>query len=670
VVVIPLWDLKELTIVLRRCTEMKKQIKYAGIKAGIAFYFFFSCIQLPAQLLDKQVCSGGVGSPNGGIGVPEWFNFFKNGKYPGDSLPRSKTSYSYTSGSCPAEGQYTITNSLVNCPGDDWHTGIGAVSTDSLGGNFMLVNGSAIPGDVYVDTMSNLCGDTRFLFEISFTSLALPTSCGGHPSMPYFTITIQAPDGSVLGGYFTGPIDANTSDTYDVPFATPPGVNSAIVRVTDGAPGGCGNAFGMAVLVAVQCLPEIVPHIESYFCSGGNSFAQITTRVGPGFSDPAFQWQVLNDSSWVDIAGATFLNYNASVDTGSTAKYRIEMAEKGNMGIMTCRVPSAIVPIYQGIPDAQPIVTSNSPVCSNKTIFLTATGGSSYQWTGPGGFTSVEQSPSFTASNASAGQYAVVISDNFGCKVTGSTTVTMLTAPKAVVNGKQSICLGDSVILEASGGDTYTWVPTINLSDPAASNPIAKPTSTTRYIVAIVDSNYCSDTASVLVVVNPKPIVNAGGEKAVIKGQSITLDGSVGDPTSVEYGWVPSPTLNNIHLLDPVANPDVNTNYVLTATSIFGCGNTADTAIVKVLNLGVPNAFTPNGDGRNDIWHIPALQAFPNAVVTVYNRYGQKVFESSGGNKDWDGRYRNADLPAGAYVYAIDLKNNNPVIKGTVIIVR
>src|ERR1700733_1262980 len=198
---------------------MKKQIKYAGIKAAIAFYFVFSFIQLSAPF--PQPCSGGGGSPNGGPGVPIWFNFFANGAYPGDSLPRGKTSYAYTSGSCPAEGQYTITNSLANCPGDDWYTGEGIVATSSVGGNFMLVNGSAIPGDVYVDTMTNLCGGTYNAFWITFTGVAFPNSCGGHPVKPYFTITIQAPDGTALASYVTDTIATYISDTYEVPFTTP-----------------------------------------------------------------------------------------------------------------------------------------------------------------------------------------------------------------------------------------------------------------------------------------------------------------------------------------------------------------------------------------------------------------------------------------------------------------
>ena len=92
--------------------------------------------------------------------------------------------------------------------------------------------------------------------------------------------------------------------------------------------------------------------------------------------------------------------------------------------------------------------------------------------------------------------------------------------------------------------------------------------------------------------------------------------------------------------------------------------------MVKVFKqLFIPNAFTPNGDGINDTWHIETLQAYPNADVKVFNRYGEMVFDNHGFNKLWDGKYKGRIVSPGAYVYIIDLKNNSPVLKGVVFII-
>ena len=89
-----------------------------------------------------------------------------------------------------------------------------------------------------------------------------------------------------------------------------------------------------------------------------------------------------------------------------------------------------------------------------------------------------------------------------------------------------------------------------------------------------------------------------------------------------------------------------------------------DDVFVKVYNdIYVPSAFSPNKDGLNDAWRIDALVAIPEAKVTVYNRYGNIVFETTGNSKEWDGTYKGQALPTGAYAYMIDFKNGSPLKK-------
>jgi gliding motility-associated-like protein len=86
--------------------------------------------------------------------------------------------------------------------------------------------------------------------------------------------------------------------------------------------------------------------------------------------------------------------------------------------------------------------------------------------------------------------------------------------------------------------------------------------------------------------------------------------------------------------------------------------------------LGVINTFTPNGDGFNDTWTIKYLESYPGNTVDVYNRYGEKVYSSTGYGIPWDGTYKGANLPSGTYYYIINPKNGRKVVSGSVTIIR
>jgi len=84
----------------------------------------------------------------------------------------------------------------------------------------------------------------------------------------------------------------------------------------------------------------------------------------------------------------------------------------------------------------------------------------------------------------------------------------------------------------------------------------------------------------------------------------------------------------------------------------------------------IPNAFTPNGDGINDTWHIQFLDNYQNCTVSIFNRFGQSIYFSNGYGIPWDGTYKNAAVPGGTYYYVIQLKSINKVLSGYVAILR
>ncbi|MES1224948.1 MAG: gliding motility-associated C-terminal domain-containing protein, partial [Bacteroidota bacterium] len=92
--------------------------------------------------------------------------------------------------------------------------------------------------------------------------------------------------------------------------------------------------------------------------------------------------------------------------------------------------------------------------------------------------------------------------------------------------------------------------------------------------------------------------------------------------------------------------------------------------VVPDMKLIIPNAFSPNGDGVQDTWNIPALISFPNAIVKVFNRWGELVFSSNGIFHPWDGTFNGSKLPSGAYAYYLQAKPGEIPYTGWVLIMR
>lgn len=174
---------------------------------------------------------------------------------------------------------------------------------------------------------------------------------------------------------------------------------------------------------------------------------------------------------------------------------------------------------------------------------------------------------------------------------------------------------------------------------------------------------------TVAINVHAYPTVSAGPDRMLISGTPVVLQGSVTGELPTYY-WSPSSYLDNDTILTPSASPPKDFRYALYATSPYGCRAVDDMLVKVVSGIYVPNAFTPNNDGKNDHWRIPFLDPFLDASVNVYNRYGQLVYHVEGKTVDWDGNYNQMPQPSGAYVYYITFKSQYPDMKGTLLLIR
>ncbi len=192
--------------------------------------------------------------------------------------------------------------------------------------------------------------------------------------------------------------------------------------------------------------------------------------------------------------------------------------------------------------------------------------------------------------------------------------------------------------------------------------------------LSVTDNNNCNSLPITdVLIVNPQPFVNAGADKLINFGASVLLTASVTPTAGYNYLWTPSAGLSANNILQPTASPQTNTTYTLKVEDVNSHCTDTDEVLVKIIpEVYIPNTFTPNGDNKNDKWNIPALGQYPNAIVTIFNRLGQKIFESANySNKPWDGSFKGTTQPNGTYVYYIVLNDSRmQVFKGTVTIIR
>lgn len=189
--------------------------------------------------------------------------------------------------------------------------------------------------------------------------------------------------------------------------------------------------------------------------------------------------------------------------------------------------------------------------------------------------------------------------------------------------------------------------------------------------LAAVSDAGCTDTAYQQFTVSETPMVDAGPRITVPAGGTGILQGSVTGSGTYSYLWTPATYLNDASLLQPTVSPQANTVYLLTVSSDAGNCIGSDTTEVIILDeIKIPNAFSPNGDGINDRWQIPGLNAYPYATVRVFDRYGRLVLQTTGYNQPWDGTRNGQPVPAGVYYYIIDKGDKSDLFKGSITILK
>jgi len=269
------------------------------------------------------------------------------------------------------------------------------------------------------------------------------------------------------------------------------------------------------------------------------------------------------------------------------------------------------------------------------------------------------------------GVETITIYVDLGCAsgVSDTLIINVYDALPLVISPDTTICPGGVAVLTVSGGETYAWTPAETLSDPADDYTEAYPTEPTVYTV-IATRFACVNSETVFVDIYPNTAY-AGNDTLIYFGETAYLDADGG----VFYEWSPVTSLNDPNIENPTANPEISTIYTVTVTTDIGCTFTDEMEVVVVQPQAVviPNAFTPNGDGLNDLLHISTFVNVDLNSFCIFNRWGQKIYETSDILAGWDGKFNNSDQEIGAYMYifvGIDEENNEIINKGTITLLR
>jgi gliding motility-associated-like protein len=381
---------------------------------------------------------------------------------------------------------------------------------------------------------------------------------------------------------------------------------------------------------------------------------------GPG----TFSW-----TPAVNIVNAN--SATPTVNPTTTTSYIVQLNEQGCINTDTVRVRVVNFVTLQARPDAI--------ICLTDTVHLSAlTDGLQYSWT-PAASVSNPTLLNTVATPTTPGNTTYFITSRIGsCSATDNVTVTAVPYPVANAGPDTTICYNTSAVLHGShNGVSFTWSPTTTLTNFNTLTPTAHPSRPTEYILSVLSNQGCPKAGrdTVLVTVLPKINADAGNDTLVVVNQPLQFNAEGG----VSYQWIPGNNLNNPMIANPIGvyGPEIDSiTYKVLVFDQAGCMDSAYIT-VKVFKTDpyvfVPTAFTPNGDGLNDLIRPIAVGIKQINYFAIYNRWGQLVFKTSINGHGWDGRI--AGVPQGTNVFvwmvsAEDYTGKKFFRKGTVTLIR
>ena len=559
------------------------------------------------------------------------------------AAPSATTTFTYCQGATAPQLSATTTAGYTLT----WYATLGATTGTATA----PTPSTATPGSTiyYVGSSNGVCPGPRTAITVNVSATPVaPTVTTPVTYCQGVTATALTPNGVNINWY-NGPTGGSAAATI-VPSTTLAGTTPYYVSSTLGV---CEGPRGV-VNVIVNPTPS-APSVTTPLAYCQNATAVQLTASGVG----TLLWynQAAPGGSSATTAPTP------STSTGVSTNYYVSAIQ----GV--CEGPRSLITVNVTALPAAPVVTSPVVYCQAATsVALTAPGTSLLWYTLP--------APN-GASSATAPIPATVNAGNNTYYVSQSTTGTLVCeGPRAAivvtVNPKPvapfapspiNICQNLPATALVATGTNLLWYtdPLTGTGSTTAIVPSVTTAGSITYYVSQSSLNCEGPKTPIVVNVKSQIIVDAGPNVTIARTATTQLLGVVTNATNPTYLWTanqPNLALTSATIINPIANPIQTTTYKLTVSDPSGpCPTASANVTVTVVQscINVRNAFTPNGDGKNDTWYVYDQNfclATNGCTVTVFNRYGSKVYESVGYVNNWDGTFKGKPLPDGTY-YAV-----------------
>ncbi len=305
------------------------------------------------------------------------------------------------------------------------------------------------------------------------------------------------------------------------------------------------------------------------------------------------------------------------------------------------------------------VVNASCNTTTDGSVDLTVTGGTplyTYSWT-PGGVTTQD------LNNVLPGTYTVSMIDGngTGCRKDTVFVITPAITVNALAGNDTTFCQNGSLQLNgsnSSGGITYQWfeLPANTPVSNSLTVTVTPATGTNTYVL-VATNGACVDSDTIVVTSNPLPLVDAGPFVDIPIFTTATIGGNPTAPAGSTISWLPALGLDNPTISNPTSSTTITTIYTVSIVDVNGCTNSDTVTVFVYPEIKIPNGFSPNGDGKNDVWQLDLIYLFPDNEVEVYNRWGEQLFYSKGYPIPFNGQYKGKNLPVGTYYYVIRLNH-------------
>ncbi|MEO7523521.1 MAG: PKD domain-containing protein, partial [Ferruginibacter sp.] len=545
-----------------------------------------------------------------------WTNSLPSVGLPANGIGNIPAFITYNPTNTTISAAITVTPSTNDCPGipKTFYLSIDPTPTISQPVNQILCNGAT----AYASTFSGSVSGTTYSWINS--EIAIGLAAGGNGDIPSFTAT----------------------NTTNFPI-------TAVIRVT-GSANSCGSAVTVFT-ITVNPSPAIDAPDDKIICNGVATTAIPLT--GP-VSGTAFSWT--NNTPAIGLAATVNGDIPSFMAINHTSNPIVAT-------ILISAINTACGTVSESItitvnPSAAVVANHQENVCLGNSVQLTASGAAQYSWTPAIGLSCVNCANPFATPTDSV-MYTVNALSALGCSGRDSVLLAVIKPFTMRMPAGDTICSGRSAHLNAANANSYLWSPPTGLDHANIASPAATPATTTQYQVIGYDAFHCfTDTGYVTIVVGPQPSVNIGADLNTVNGTPTTFHPVIQNGPVTQYTWTPATELSCSDCPSPTAVIHNNIVYTLRVVNSFGCSAVDSifvTAMCQKAEVFVPNAFTPDGDGLNDVLMIRG-SGIRIKSFRVFNRWGVMIFERQNFNPNdikygWDGKVRAVAATPDVYIY-------------------